>query len=882
MMKKKLVVTTLVVLFTCQFGTGQTGNPTARPEAVVLTENARFTVLTPGVVRLEWSENRKFIDHASLTFVNRNLPVPSFTVDDDNARVVIDTGSMKITYIKGRGPFSSENLSIRYTDSSLSFTWKPGMENRGNLLGTTRTLDGWDGDRRVGSENTESNPLEPGVLSKDGWVWIDDSRRPLFDHSEWPWVMPRPRENGRQDWYFFAYGHDYKTALNDFTKITGKIPIPPKFAFGIWWSRYWAYTDTEYRELVEEYKTHGIPLHVLVIDMDWHITDRPDWYLNGEKSREDQAGQTRGWTGFTWEKGYFPDHKAFLKWTDDQNLKTCLNLHPASGIQPHEEVYPVFARAMGIDPDTKKYIPFEIVDKNYANNYLDLVLHPMEKAGVDFWWLDWQQWGTTQIQGVNPTFYLNYVHFSDMQRQGKRPLIFHRWGGLGNHRYQIGFSGDTHITWKSLAYQPYFTSTASNVCFGYWSHDIGGHFSGDKQNPELFTRWIQWGALSPIFRTHCTKDPDIERRMWAYPPEYYDSMRDAVEFRIALFPYFYAAAHHAHETGISLIRPMYYDHPEEECAYSSPAQYMLGDDLLIAPVTAPREEDRLYVNRKIWLPEGEWIEMPTGTVMEGGRRVTRPYLLSETPVFVKAGAIIPMKPASARIDGIMDRLLLKVYPGRSGNAVIYDDEGNNDNYLNGKFSLTRITAQTRDHHTTLNIHPVEGAFDGMAENRSYDIHIVLTYPPDSVKIDGKAIPFSNRKTANTWRYDGQELSTIVHTDQIAAHKMTTVEINWPEKDIQILSGKPGCFDRIMFANKTIHSLRGFNYPQTQYFTHQAADLAQTGYRITLNPSGEDTEKALSAFDRKISEFHRALQAAAENNRKFKPLEEFIGEITKRD
>jgi len=207
-----------------------------------------------------------------------------------------------------------------------------------------------------------------------------------------------------------------------------------------------------------------------------------------------------------------------------------MNLHPASGIQPYEDVYPAFANAMGIDPVTQKYIPFDITNKKYARNFLDLVLHPMEKEGIDFWWLDWQQWGKTAIKGVNPTFYLNYVLFSDMERRNeKRALLFHRWGGLGNHRYQIGFSGDTHITWASLDYQPYFTSTAANVGYGFWSHDIGGHMSGDQQkNPELYTRWIEWGAFSPILRTHSTKNPNIERRIWAYPVDYFYAMRNAI------------------------------------------------------------------------------------------------------------------------------------------------------------------------------------------------------------------------------------------------------------------------------------------------------------------------------------------------------------------
>ena len=198
---------------------------------------------------------------------------------------------------------------------------------------------------------------------------------------------------------------------------------------------------------------------------------------------------------------------------------------------------------------------------------MNILHHSLEKQGVDFFWLDWQQEPTTTVPGLNPTWWLNYVHFTDMEREGKRPLLFHRWGGLGNHRYQIGFSGDTYSTWPSLAFQPYFTATAANVGYGYWSHDIGGHMPGTV-DPELFTRWVQWGAFSPVLRTHSTKNPDAERRIWAYAPQYATAMRRAFLKRYALIPYIYTAARETYDTGISILHPLYYDFPEEEGAYS--------------------------------------------------------------------------------------------------------------------------------------------------------------------------------------------------------------------------------------------------------------------------------------------------------------------------
>ena len=318
------------------------------------------------------------------------------------------------------------------------------MPDTGNLMGTTRTLDGALGDKT-------KEPIEPGLISRDGWTVVDDSARPLFDsadfsfvngeNSPWPWVMQRPAGD-RQDWYFFGYGHDYKQALGDYILVAGRIPLPPRFAFGAWWSRYWAYTDQELDDLVRGFRQNDVPLDVLVIDMDWHPTFGPS---GAGKHAMDQSGHTMGWSGYSWNKLLFPDPEQFLKHLHEEGLKATLNMHPASGVQPWEDAYPEMARAMGIDPATQKYVPFDITNKKFATNYLNLLHHPLEKQGIDFWWLDWQQEANTKTPGINPTWWLNYVHFSDQAREGKRPLLFHRWGGLGNHRYQIGFSGDTHF-----------------------------------------------------------------------------------------------------------------------------------------------------------------------------------------------------------------------------------------------------------------------------------------------------------------------------------------------------------------------------------------------------------------------------------------------------
>jgi len=869
----KKIISFFLGLLCAAFVSAQNYNPVAAPAAIVVSSKARFTVLTPGVIRLEWAPDGKFIDDASLTFVNRKLPVPAFTKEITGDTLVLKTEKLTLNYRSSDAPFSEANLSIAVSADGKTVTWKPGQTNTGNLLGTTRTLDQADGTIINKNHGKEKVPLqlEDGLISRDGWVLIDDSQRPLFDHSDWPWVMPRPPKAQQQDWYFFGYGNDYKKALADYTQVAGHIALPPKFAFGSWWSRYWEYSDKELRELVGEFETHQVPLDVFVIDMDWHLVDKKEWFTQEGTLRHDQANQVIGWTGYTWNKLYFPNPDRFIQWTNEKKLMTCLNIHPASGVQPHEEKYPEMAEAMGVDPATKQYIPFDITDKKFATNYLNIVLHPLERAGIDFWWLDWQQWGETKIEGVNPTFYLNYVHYSDMERENRvRPLIFHRWGGLGNHRYQIGFSGDTIITWASLAYQPYFTMTAANVGFGYWSHDIGGHFGGIR-DPELYTRWIQWGAFSPIMRTHSTKDPTIERRIWAYPLENFKAMREAYLLRYSLIPYIYTQAHQSYETGVSLCHPLYYDYPKEENAYAFKNQYLFGNDLLVSPVTEPTPSDQLFVSQKIWLPEGQWYELATGTILEGNREVKRPYTLDEVPVFVRSGAIVPMQPPMQRVDEKkLNPLILSVYPGNAGAGELYEDEGNNNHFKQGAFAKTTFHFEKNGRVLKLTINPVKGSFPGMARERGYELRFPCSFPAKLVRVNGKELPYSETAAANAWIYDGDDLATTVSIGELSVRKKIVVEIEFTSDDIAALSGKKGQFRDLLKAVKVCSNVRLNKF--TFHF-HELIRLSQSGQALTYAPAS--IEEELKAFSLKYPEALQVLEQAAAENPEYQRIVELL-------
>jgi hypothetical protein len=816
-------------------------NPVADPHAVVTLGNARFTVLTPQMIRVEWAADRKFEDHPSFVFLNRRLPVPKFTSSvtkgGTNQLLELKTDALVLSYVLAQnddGKFTSDNLHIDLVLNGKQVSWHPGMEDAGNLMGTTRTLDG-----ALGGKTRE--PIGPGLISRDGWVLVDDSTRPLFDSddfrflkgedSPWPWVMQRPAGD-RQDWYFFGYGHNYKQALTDFTRVAGRIPLPPRFAFGTWWSRYWAYSDQEFENLVRGFRENDVPLDVLVIDMDWHLTFHQNWFTR----EQDQSGHQLGWSGYTWNKLLFPDPDAFLKKIKSEGLKTTLNLHPASGVQPWEDAYAEMARRMGIDPATKKYVPFDITNKKFARNYLDLLHHPLERRGIDFWWLDWQQEANTSTAGVNPTWWLNYVHFSDQAREGKRPLLFHRWGGLGNHRYQIGFSGDTISVWDSLAFQPWFTATAANVGYAYWSHDIGGHMPG-AVDPELYTRWIQFGTFSPILRTHTTKNPDSERRIWAYPEPYSDIMRDAFHLRYALVPYIYTEARRTYDTGVAFLRPLYYDWPEAEQAYTAKNEYMFGDNMIVAPVISPVDKSNGLANESLWLPAGEWIEWNTGKRFTGPIELTRKFSIRETPVYVRAGAIVPMAP-EMRYTGEkpVDPLIVNVFPlgeGQKSSYTLYEDSGKARDYQIGKDAWTDIRASQANGSLQVTIGPVRGGYIGMPTQRAYELRLPGDWPPQSVTIDGKALTYAPQEGKSGWRYEGNTLTTVITTPRGPVTTAVTIQIRRaPELTTRRgeLDGFAGAMTRLRETYDSLNETWPLGWSPDELI-----DAMQSGDRLTYHP-----------------------------------------------
>jgi alpha-glucosidase (family GH31 glycosyl hydrolase) len=646
------------------------------------------------MIRIEISPNGLFEDRPSQVFWYRNQPIPTADVIQEAHFLSLETASFFLTYRDSSRSFTSQAIEVQVKGTGKKIHIDD--KNPEILPGTARTLDETNGPVK----------LQPGIISRSGWVLLDDTSSLLFTPEGW--LQPRSVQKGYRDLYLLVYGQDYKAALRDYQQITGFPSLLPRAMLGNWWSRFWEYAQDDIQHLVEHFQLEQIPLSVFIIDMDWHITKTEN--------------ACTGWTGFSWNRELFPDPPRLLEWLHRNSLLTSLNLHPAEGIHPHEGNYPLAAREMGMDPQKKVPLSFNISDPLFTRVYFSQMLHPLEEQGVDFWWIDWQQGDRTDFIDLDPLWWLNHLHYYDLARdKKKRPVIFSRWGGNGNHRYPIGFSGDTIVSWKSLAYQPYFTATATNAAYGWWSHDIGGHMHG-KEDKELYIRWIQFGVLSPIFRLHSTKDPHIDRLPWAFTTEILNLARQAMQFRHALVPYIYTMSRRNEQEGLPLVIPLYYEWPSEEAAYEVKDQYLFGSELMAAPVTSPIERNFNLSRKKIWFPPGEWFDFFTGVRFSGPQWRIQFYRLDQIPLFVRAGAIIPLAAETTKNGCALPSVIdLIVFPGKNQSFKLFEDDGISMEYLQNGGCTTEFLSHCTDSSLTIKVLPATGDTKCLPQKRTYRI-----------------------------------------------------------------------------------------------------------------------------------------------------------------
>jgi hypothetical protein len=731
----------------------------AAPGPVKITDGpARFTVLSPTLIRLEYAADENFEGRPSLTAVNRALPGARVRTKVVDGLRVIRTDRMLLRYRLGSGPFDASNLSLTLR-GGLRRTVAPSFPpagtidrqpppltqppktdpdpsppTEGNLGGWYRALDG------------QAGPVElhDGILSRAGWYLLNDSASPLLTADGW--FEPRPeREGPYQDGYLFGYGHDYALGLLDFRRLTGPAPLLPRRAFGIWFSRFKFYSARAYHRLVAAFREHRVPLDVLVIDTDFKAP--------------------RSWNGWQWSPQFGPDPAGFMRWAHSKGLHVGLNAHPS--ISTEDPSYGAADAAAGglIDDGGRCAVRFKEPEAKcgvwdwarpaHAASYFSLH-EPFELAGADFWWLDWAgDTSDASAPGLTPDTWINSLYARRARARGQRWATLSRigasyWdydaagaGAWAEHRSSIHFTGDTYSTWEMLDFQSRFTAAeGAGIGHPYVSHDIGG-FLGRELAEDLYVRWIQFGAFQPILRLHS----DHGRRLpWEYGKRARKISSGFLRLRESFVPYIYTLARQAYDSGLPIARPMYLDWPRSESAYRADGQYMLGDQLLVAPVTKPGNRARA----RVWFPPGEWVDIFTGERHRGPRAERLSVPLELMPVFARAGAVIPRQPYTSHIgNGRVDPLRVDVTAGADGAFTLYEDDGDGYAYERGDSSRTRLRWREGANRATLAIGRAVGRYGRQPRSRGYELTVRGIERPArlTLRAGGAA-----RRLAG-WRYD---------------------------------------------------------------------------------------------------------------------------------
>lgn len=719
----------------------------------VFNDRARFTLYSSGSIRMEYSQDGVFAKGPSLLVGTREARTKKTDISINGKVLQIKTDRFVLTYKDTGELFSGKNLSIDHLNNDAKeVRWFPGKKDAGNLGTVRRCLDQWQW-----CGGPDHHPVE-GVLSLDGGHLIEDKPR-VYWNPEYDW----PEDLSKRvqfDGTFFAYGHDFKQALKDFVHVYGRIPMIPRWAFGLWYSRWYAYHQDDVVKLAKRYQREKIPLDVMVIDTDWRDN----------------------WGGYDWSKKYFPNPKKACKELKDLGCHVGLNDHP--GYWDYEDLPPTDSHISAIK-ERLGPLPYrgrwacDWSRREHVDAWKDILLGPVHDEGVDVWWID--GWIQSPFGESDSQLWANR-HYFDLREEktGERGLILSRWGGIGSHRYPVQFSGDTASEWRVLKHQIEYTARSGNLGAVYWSHDIGGFF-GKKVDEELFIRWVQFGAFSPIFRTHSDHG---DREPWKFSAKAKAIFRKYARMRCALVPHFYTLARQAHDDGLPLIRPLYLDHSQcDGGAFYRKHQYKIGENILVVPADEAIDKRTGIFTKRAYFPVGRWYSLHSDEIMEGMLDRWLDIPVEEMPIYIKEGAILPSAPVGLSIGSEpINEIAFDIYAaeGVSSTYNLYDDDGSTNAYLKRDgYSFVRIDAKRKGDQLTASIGAPTGKYKGMPSVRTYKIRFRLD--PDESVSDAEV-----KIGKSAWTTAPVKISKTMLSGEVAsAWPFAEVEVKTSGKSVQV-------------------------------------------------------------------------------------------------
>jgi alpha-D-xyloside xylohydrolase len=521
--------------------------------------------------------------------------------------------------------------------------------------------------------------------------------------------------------YYVFYGPKLDTVEAAYRQATGKAPLPPKWALGYWQSKERYATQQEWLDIASEYRKRKLPIDNLV--QDWYYWDPYPWgsHKFDPKRYPDPAA------GIAELHDKYHLHLMISVWgkfdpgspsNPDANFDT---------MNAHSYLYPSLGEAA-------RY--YDVFNPEARQLYWQLMRDQIYSKGVDAWWLDASEPELDMrgfrgvptkaglgAQVLNAWPLMHTTAVSQGQRAAapnKRVFILTRSAYAGQQRTGAAtWSGDITASWDVLARQ---IPAGLNFCLSgipYWTTDIGAFFvnyPGGADNPEyreLYTRWFEYGAFCPLFRSHGTNTP---REMWRFGPQTQQALLKYDNLRYRLMPYIYSQSWQVTHQGATLMRALVFDFPNDLTARESKNEFLFGPSLLVCPVIQPN-----VVTRRVYLPKGtSWIDFWTGQHYSGGETITASAPINQLPLYVKAGAIIPLGPyLQYAAEKPSDPIELRIYGGANSAFTLYEDEGDNTNYERGQYATIPLTWNDKTH--TLNLGERSGHFPGMPAERTFHI-----------------------------------------------------------------------------------------------------------------------------------------------------------------
>ena len=710
-------------------------------------DNYRITVLTERLLRLEYSDGGLFYDGLTETVLNRKFPTPDFKVNEDNKYLEITTKYFKLQYRKGMpfvGPKFAPDANLKVALVNTDKTWYFNHPEARNFKGKTLGFD----------EYGTKVKMENGLYSTDGFASIDDSKTMIFDSEGYMYQIA----STRIDTYVFMYRRDFGLCLKDYYLLTGRPPLIPRYALGIWWHRDKTYSFDDTKKLVNLFNKNNIPISVLLLGHKWNT--KP--IIDGKEYLDYK-------TGYTFNKKLFENPSAFTKYMHDRGIRVGLNMNPVGGINVYEESYTKIAGDLGIQ--NGKPIPFNIYDKNIVNEYFQNIVAPLTRLGVDFYWLEY-------TNDLNSLKALTNYHFNYYKaNQNQRGMVMSKSNGKALHRYPIHYSGETTVSWDTLKILPFYNSQASNVGVSWWSHDVGGYKDGIEDN-ELYARYVQLATYSPIFRFSSKYGHYYKREPWKWDSNTLNIVREYCLLRHRLIPYLYSGAYRYYKNGLPLVQPLYYEAPEtyDEPEYKN--EYYFGSELFVSPITAPKDTVMNRAVQRVYLPKGTWYEFKTGKKFAGDKRYVTFYNDEDYPVYAKEGSIIPLAILDKNINvtNPPESMEIHVFPGKSNIFKLYEDDGYSSLYEDGYYLITAIDYNYLANNYTLIIRPLEGKSGIIPSRRNYKVRFRNTREAEDVVV------YIDKEPIECLSYV-EDNDFIVEVDNVKT--ISQVTINCKGKDIEI-------------------------------------------------------------------------------------------------